>query len=238
MSDAGGFGGFPEKAASQSTHIYLPNSFFGQLLGQIDSLAELKVTLYCFWKLQRSPEDRFIPLREMQADRALLRGLARRPDDADEALLDALERAAQRGTLLSLEVQAAGGQREALYFLNDGRGKAAFQAIKSGEWQPDLGGLAPIGLYAQQPNAFRLYEQNIGPLTPLIADQLRDLAETYGDAALEEAIQVAVNRNVRHMNYIKAVLERSRERAQPDQADSNDEDDDTWLKKHGDMFKN
>jgi hypothetical protein len=59
-------------------------------------------------------------------------------------------------------------------------------------------------------NVFVLYEQNIGPLTPMIADSLRDLMATYPGAWIEEAIQIAVRNNIRKLNYILAVLERRR----------------------------
>ena len=45
-------------------------------------------------------------------------------------------------------------------------------------------------------------------LTPLIADSLTDLEETYSPEWLEEAIQVAVAYNKRSLKYIEAILNR------------------------------
>ena len=52
------------------------------------------------------------------------------------------------------------------------------------------------------------YEQNIGLLTPMIADKIKDLYDTYGANFCLDAFQEAVNNNVRKMSYITAILER------------------------------
>jgi hypothetical protein len=44
----------------------------------------------------------------------------------------------------------------------------------------------------ERPNLYRLYEENIGPLTPLVADALRDAENTYAIEWIEEAIRIAV----------------------------------------------
>ena len=55
--------------------------------------------------------------------------------------------------------------------LNSPGGRAAAQAITEGTWSRD-GGVSSTPM--ERPNIFGLYEQNIGPLTPLIADALKD----------------------------------------------------------------
>lgn len=55
-----------------------------------------------------------------------------------------------------------------------------------------------------------LYEQNIGMLTPLIADELRQAQENYPAAWIEEAFRQAASRNRRSWKYVRAVLERWR----------------------------
>jgi DnaD/phage-associated family protein len=54
---------------------------------------------------------------------------------------------------------------------------------------------------------FTLYEQNIGPLTPLIADELRDIESDYPAEWIEEAVREAVENNARSLRYIIRVLE-------------------------------
>jgi DnaD/phage-associated family protein len=58
----------------------------------------------------------------------------------------------------------------------------------------------------ERPNIFKLYEENIGPLTPLIADALRDAEATYPPEWIEEAIGESVKRNKRNWKYVEAIL--------------------------------
>ncbi|MBE3564873.1 MAG: DnaD domain protein [Thermogemmatispora sp.] len=60
----------------------------------------------------------------------------------------------------------------------------------------------------ERPNIFVLYEQNIGLLSPLIADELRDAAERYPPEWIEAAFREAVEHNKRNWRYIRAILRR------------------------------
>lgn len=53
---------------------------------------------------------------------------------------------------------------------------------------------------------FDLYEQEIGALTPLIAEQIKDWIDNYPHQWIEDAIQVAVENNVRKAAYVTGVL--------------------------------
>ena len=55
--------------------------------------------------------------------------------------------------------------------------------------------------------AIRTYEENIGIITPMIADELKDIVKTYPTGWLEEAIKRACGQNKRRLVYIKAILE-------------------------------
>ena len=90
-------------------------------------------------------------------------------------------------------------------------GRAAVEAISRGEWPDDL---EP----AARPNVFALYEQNIGMLTPLIADELREAEQTYPVEWIEEAFREAVSLNKRSWKYIRAILERWRTEGRGDEA--------------------
>jgi hypothetical protein len=65
-------------------------------------------------------------------------------------------------------------------------------------------------------NIFSLYESNIGPLTPLIADALKDAEKTYSSAWVERAIPEAALSGVRNMKYILGVLDGYKRRGSPD----------------------
>lgn len=53
-----------------------------------------------------------------------------------------------------------------------------------------------------------LYEDNIGRLTPTIAERLKDIAGEYPGGWFEEALKDAVSLEHRNLKYIEAILER------------------------------
>ncbi len=184
----------------------IPGPFFTKLLPAIDHLGELKVTLYAFWLLDHSEARfRYLQRRDFQADEAFMLSLGPEKDAAQSALEQALQRALQRGTLLSVQVAAEPHTAE-LFFLNSPRGRAAVEAIQQGAWSPGGDPQQPILIREQAPNIFRLYEEHIGPLTPMIAEALQEAESTYPAAWIEEALRIAVENNVRRWRYVEAVL--------------------------------
>lgn len=53
-----------------------------------------------------------------------------------------------------------------------------------------------------------IWQQNIGPITPFIVDDLTVLFDEVGYPIIEEAIKIAVQQNVRNFNYVKGVAMR------------------------------
>lgn len=191
------FTGFP----AGKVHLTpIPGQFFSELLPEIDHLGEMKVTLYAFWFLDRLEAPvRYLTYQDFAGDERLVRGL--RPD----SLAESLERAVQRGTLLAVR-QPGAAPEDCLYFLNTPRGRAAVEAIRSGEWRPNLEEHPSVSLDVERPNIYRLYEENIGPLTPMLADMLRDAEQTYPQDWIVEAIRIAVQNNARSWKYVQAIL--------------------------------
>ncbi len=210
-----GFSGFPD---GKLRLTQVPNLFFSELLPIIDNLPELKVTLYAFWALtQKEGTMRYLRLADFLADPTFVKGLGPTTEIATDALLDGLERAVARGTFLHVNIESADGKMD-LYFLNTEKGRSAVDGITKGEWRPTPGEDEPLTLLVERPNVFVLYEQNIGPLTPMIADDLKDAEQTYPMSWIEEAIKLAVENNVRKWRYILGILERWRQegKQQPD----------------------
>jgi DNA replication protein len=197
-----GFAGF---TAGNGT-IRLPNAFFSDLLPLIDDLAELKLTLYCFWALnQREGEHRYVRLGDMQHDPLLLTALSDDPAAQLRTLTTALERATARGTLLHVQLPA--DPPDDLYFMNTEKGRNAIAALERGDWRPGGAGM-PVGLIIERPTIFALYEQNIGPLTPLLSEMLRDAENAYPPDWIADALKIAVESNKRSWRYVEAILKR------------------------------
>jgi DNA replication protein len=57
-------------------------------------------------------------------------------------------------------------------------------------------------------NIFALYEQNIGIITPMIAEELKEADKLYPPQWIEEAFKEAVTLNKRSWKYIARILER------------------------------
>ncbi len=202
-----GFSGFP---AGKQRLTSIPNLFFSELLPSIDNVAEFKVTLYAFWALtQQEGSVRYLRLTDFLSDTTFTDGFGPNKQAATEALLDGIERAVARGTFLHVNVESADGHID-LYFLNTERGRAAVEGITKGEWRPWPDEDKPVTLLVDRPNIFVLYEQNIGALTPIIADELRDAEQTYPSQWIEDAIKIAVENNVRRWRYVVSILERWR----------------------------
>jgi len=60
----------------------------------------------------------------------------------------------------------------------------------------------------RRPNIFTIYEQNIGPLTSMLGDQLKDIDTAYPKEWFADAVAVAVENNKRNLGYILAILRR------------------------------
>ncbi len=198
------FAGFPP---GKVRLVPIPAQFFRELLPQIDHLAELKVVLYAMWRLSmQEGAYRYLRRADFLADADFLHGLHPEPEQAEVELDEGLRRAVERGVLLTAEVELNQGP-ETLYFLNSPKGRAAAEAARQGLWQPTGDATAPVALHLERPNIYRLYEEHIGPITPLIADRLREAEAIYPIEWIQEAFAIAVGNNVRRWRYIEAILE-------------------------------
>jgi DnaD/phage-associated family protein len=214
-----GFSGFPE-GKLRTTPI--PNLFFSELLPAIDHLGEFKVSMYAFWALaQREEQLRYLSRNQIAGDELLMSSLEGGGMSADDALDDALERAVARGTLLLVTLEGTQGT-QTFYFLNSAKGRAAVKAIEEGQWAPSGDPLAPFDLAIERPNIFNLYEKNIGPLTPMIAETLRDAEQTFPASWIEDAMRIAVENNVRKWRYVEAILDDWQTQGRDEQKDRGD----------------
>jgi DnaD/phage-associated family protein len=200
------FTGFPAKM--QFTPV--PNFFFSTLLPQISDITELKTTLHILGALYRKRGyPRFVTYGELLTNTSLMRSLKKAAKSPDEVLHQALEMATKRGTFLHLVLDRDGAPED-IYFLNTDSDRQIVAKIQNGELSlPGLKieGESPIET-EEEPDIFTLYEQNIGMLTPMIADELREAEKLYPVAWIKDAIKEAVSLNKRNWRYIARILER------------------------------
>jgi DnaD/phage-associated family protein len=192
------FSGF----TSSETFTQVPDSFI-HLLKEIEDVAELKVTLYAIWRIEHI-EGHFRALCETDFEvEPLGMGL--------EEIRIGLRKSVERGTMLRSEHEA-----DVFYFLNSPRGRLAAEAFAKGNWRESAKIFsAPM----RKSNIFKLYEENIGALTPLLSDMLREAEKNYPSVWFEEAFEIAVSRNIRNWKYVEAILARWKEKGKDERKD-------------------
>jgi DNA replication protein len=187
---------------SSETFTQIPDSFL-HLINEIEDVAELKVTLYAIYRIEHI-EGNFRGLSEADFSEETL-GLS------VEQIQQGLKKCLERGTILKSEHEA-----QTFYFLNSPRGRLSAEAFAKGQIK------SAQSYNPNKSNVFKLYEENIGALTPLIADMLKDAEQNYPGAWFEEAFEIAVSRNVRNWKYVQAILARWKENGKDERRDSKD----------------
>jgi DnaD/phage-associated family protein len=186
----------------------IPESFFTQLMPEVDDPDTLKVILYAFWRLQKTEGAApYLLLKDFREDEGLVNAL-------DGSIQSALGQAVDANALL-----LARADDHQLYFLNTPLGTAAFEAVENGQWEYGGGAESPIKLNIHRPNIFSLYENNIGPLTPIMADKLKEAEALYPVEWIDQAIEIAVVNNVRKWPYVEAILRNWQEEGRDDRTD-------------------
>jgi len=187
---------------------------------------------------QKRGDPRCVSDRELIADKVLLRSLRRKgdPRPSEERLQQGLDQAVARGTILRIHLKLLSGESDeeeivGWYFFNTARSRKVVKELQGGELVPVsmLNGedeqvegdnestlstsrgydqAKHVQVEIERPNIFVLYEQNIGLLSPLLADELKDAADQYPAEWIEAAFREAVQHNKRNWSYIRAILRR------------------------------
>ena len=193
--------------------LRLPAAEFAAALADIDHLAELKLTLRCLAMLQQKEGPyRYLRYGELLADETLMRALG-----TQDSLADALQRGISRGTLLEAQIDPDGCIRR-LFAWNDADGQTWQRQIQAGEWQPAA--TDEIEVLPPRPSLYALYEDNLGVLTPMIAEAIREAESAYPREWIEDAMRYAVQRNARSWRYVQKVLENWQQEGRSREADS------------------
>lgn len=193
--------GFPNSGLATA----VPNHFFARVLPQIEAVEELVVSLYFFFAQQlKSRSPRFLTGRELAADAGLAHSLARL-GAGEGALERGLDLSVWRGTLLRARTRSE-GREDDLYVVNTPANRTALEALAGRDVR--LEEPLPPAADACDSSIFALYEQNIRPITPLIADELAEAEKRYPPEWVRDAFQRAVSLNRPNWRYIESILRR------------------------------
>ena len=206
---ADAFVGFP---AGGLEEVLIPARLLIDLLSGIDSLAETRLTLYCYQQIGRlSEQDAWLCVGELRSDpvlQSLMSGLSQL-HTPQEVLDDALEKALVRNSLLGLELPGTDGEpSDKALFLNTEAGRRLRAEMDATGTAVRGDGSIPPNARLAESEPFRLYHQNFGLLTPVLADQLRSLIEDFPLSWVCEAMEIAIVRNKKALAYVKAILNR------------------------------
>ncbi|NWF77178.1 MAG: DnaD domain protein [Chloroflexi bacterium] len=181
--------------------ISLPDSFFTQALPKIQDLAELKIVLYASYLILRKPGHPFAFGHSERSEES--HAAQGRPQFVTYKELKA------ESSRLSAELD----EKTLRQALNSavGHGVLSHSTLKINGVLEDVYSLTIPMYRSRQPpsvNIFALYEQNIGIITPMIAEELKEAEKLYPARWIEEAFKEAVTLNKRSWKYIARILER------------------------------
>lgn len=196
------FSGFP--GIGRATAI--PNLFFETVLPTLASPAAVLAFLWVARLVQeRDADARCVSAADVWASAAARRTFENiaggRP-----GLETGLEQCVASGALLALESTRTGAA-ETLFYVNNPPSRRSLARMRSG--QAALGAVtAPAEPdRPARPHLFRLYEDHIGTITPLVADRLTEIAEAHPAEWIEDAFREAALRGVRNLRYVERILE-------------------------------
>ena len=131
----------------------------------------------------------------------------------------ALEQAVAHGTILRFVVESQAGSRNWLLLNTVENARLVARMAEDPGAVPEMFWIdeSRPHVHVDKPTVFRLYEQNIGPLTPLIADQISRVIEEYPDDWIEDALSEAVAYNRRSWRYVTRILENWKQQGRQDQ---------------------
>jgi len=216
------FSGFRE---GKTRWVQIPEQFFSEALPKVNDLFELKLVLHVFNFLnQLEGAFRYIIREDLFNDQNLIESFGDTLQEATKQIDNSLNLAVSDHLLLCQQVEFDGVLQN-IYFLNTAKGRAAVQAIINNQWRPSGDPFSPIEIAPERPNIFRLYEENIGPLTPIISDSLSDAENTYPSEWIEDAFRIAVENNNRNWRYIAAILDRWQRKGRYERKDRRDSEE-------------
>jgi|TARA_B110000263_G_scaffold114749_1_gene99987 DnaD/phage-associated family protein len=178
--------------------IPVPSPVFNIILESITDMSELKLMLRIIWLLQaynRKPQ--FITESEMISDKLIskITGESNKPKE----MLKNLE------SYKIISTSITKNENHRIIFLNS---ETIKERIRNSNIISEDIHLDPWEANADIPNIYSIYEQNIGMITPHIAELIKESENLYPMKWIEDAIKQASIQNKRNWAYVSSILNR------------------------------
>lgn len=211
------FGGFP--GIGQATAI--PNLFFAAVLPRLREPGELLAFLWVARLTQQQrAEYRFVDAGQVWATAGAAESFESLAGGR-AGLERGLAACAAAGALLSVRLNGPGGE-ETVYFVNNPASRRAVGRARAGELRLKPETVAVAIPAEPRPGIFRLYEENVGTITPLVGERLLEAIDLYPQPWIEDAFRTAAELNVRNWKYIERILKRWSEEGRGDEGAEGD----------------
>lgn len=196
------FGGFPGIARG----TVIPNVFFTAVLPRFTAPGDLLAFLWLSRAVQEQRGDaRFVTTAQLwrfEGTAASFEAIGGGRAGFDRGIASCVE----AGAAIAVELTSKDGEETALFVNNPGSRRAVARA-RSGELllRPETAvrALPPTA----RPGIFRLYEENIGTITPMVGERLLEAVDTYPAEWIEDAFREAAELNRRNWRYVERILQ-------------------------------
>ncbi len=151
------------------------------------------------------------------------------PNQLDYLSPETLEALLQAGFLLKFTTEAS---NKAFIMPGTPSGRELLSKLQKKQIRLDELKPSTFGI-RERPNLFKLYEDNIGPLTPMVADLLQEDARNFPADWFEDAIKEALSHNARNWSYVRAILKNWKENGR----EKTNEKDSQRLEKFKELYR-
>ncbi len=185
-----------------SLQLSLPADYF-QVLKSLPASASLHSLVLGFFALLSQQEGNVEVLAAFQLEDALLNLVF---DGNETSYQEALSQALEYGLILQYTEEG-----ETWYLPGTPQGRQTCLFLHDGALRIEDCSQGYLLSLEPRANIFQLYEQNFGPLTSMLADELRADELAYPEAWIKDAIREALLHNARSWKYVQAILKNWKE---------------------------
>jgi len=186
----------------------VPNAVLESLLNPDADVHQITFALRTLWWMERSTTfPKSVTVADLRTDRALITCLGSNFNTVMDATC---------GHGMFLRSGMGGTERLLLNTVSAARSGGVVDE-RRGE---STDGWDSVASSPGPADAFRAYEQNIGPLTPMIRESIGQSLQDFTDAQITQAIRIAVENDARSWAFVKAVLRKWNSEGIPDERES------------------